>query len=178
MSEKNNYKGQENPRKEETGFFKPTNRHKKDIVVYFEPVQDKIPSKQHEKGYSAEIKYDKFKDRIYLTIENGVSQAALIVECRTRDNGINLIEELKQDKRVADYVYKEKKGIKNLRLESVYDAINDGYMDIKFKRATQRIKRGESADLEISIEDEALEPVKDITKKLTKEEDCPFGDIE
>ena len=154
------------------GGFKITGRYEKKDEVYFKPVGDTIPSINHEEGYSAQIRYDRIKDSVYLIIENGISEKAIEVWGITKDAGLDIIEKLKQDKRTADIVYENKKGVKNVRIEDIYASIEKSYSRIKLRRATERIKRGEEVgNLEIALEEvPEQEKTEDIVFGFEKEE--------
>jgi len=136
-----------------TGGFKATGRYniKNTNKKLFH--KDSIPSAVHEQDYKAMLKYNSFKDRNQLIIENGVSEAAVVVDGIEETAGYIVIDRLKENKNVADFVYNDKKGLKNVKADDLLDAVNKGYETVDLHEKTSRIIK-EDTSFPGNIEDE------------------------
>ncbi len=170
--------------KEKTKGFKPTgrydfNKREKESGLY----NDTIPSASYQSDYKALLKYNTFKKKNQLIINNGATEKAVIVDGIDEIVGFIVLDRLKENKEVADIVYNTKKGLKNVRpkdiLESIkeaYNSVEDNYSDIPLHPPIPDNPNNENPDLEEAVElnfeqekDESFTKIVEMTKSYKKD---------
>ncbi len=147
-----------------------TNKYKKDISerLFHE---ENIHSAGYDSGYKAILRFNKFKDINELIIRNGVKEAEVLVEGIEETAGYIVIDRLKENRYVADFVYGNKKGLKNVKSDDLLEEVKKGYKTVDLHERTKRILNDDAGELEIEETDEY--PLRKTRKTIRQDTSFP-----
>ncbi|MBD3354977.1 hypothetical protein GF361_03250 [Candidatus Woesearchaeota archaeon] len=141
-------------KKDGSTWEKATNKYRKEEPSERLFHEENIPSASYDSGYKAILKFNRFKGLNELIIRNGVKEAEILVEGIEETAGYIVIDNLKDDKYVADFVYHNKKGLKNVKSDDLLEEVKKGYKTVDLHERTKRILNDGAGELEIEETDE------------------------